>query len=147
MGPYNISLNLPDYNDITVAGPVGSSETGYIYYLLSMEKMNNTTSNLNKQPPKILVQVTRYSRPINIDDGASLSELYDDMASKMFPEGTVLRKMGVMIDGHWPAYWQTPGCNVMNYFLDHNTQVTVGGYGTSPHDNELLQKTFHIVLS
>lgn len=147
VGPYNVTVNLPEFKDIQLAGPLGGPEAGYVSYRLDIAKGNSTIPSEDVHVPELMVDITKYSLPIDIDNPARLEEVYDATASEV-PPGWDRTYGDILIGGHSAASWENPTYNTTAfycYFIDHNTLVRLGVFELSSRDFNQVLRTFHVL--
>jgi hypothetical protein len=145
VGPYNLTATLPGFNAIGVVGPiVGSEGVNHVSYMVGIAEGNNTTPSDSAR--RIIVDITKFSLPIDIEDKVLLSEAYDATVAIVYPDIVWDIKDQVMIDDKLAEhrYNNTNVLHFICYFANPNLKVTVGERNLSTEEFTEILRTLHV---
>jgi len=144
MGPYNLTVDLPGFNAISSVGPIeGSDGVDHVSYMAGIAEGNNKTPSNDAH--RLIIDVTKFSLPIDIDDKTLLTEAYDATVKGVYPGVTWDVKDQVMVDGHLAAHSQNLKNNIhfICYFENSNLKVTLGARNLTSEEFTNVLRTFH----
>ena len=146
IGPYNVTVNLPEYADIQSAGPDRNFETGVVKYQLDITKGNSTMPSEDAHVPEILVRILKFSTPLGIDDPTTLEAFYRAIEKTSVPPGLDVVRGTIIIDGHEAASWKSSKYNYQHigYFINNNVFVEIGAFELPTTDMNAVLRTFHV---
>lgn len=146
VGPYNVTVDLPEYGDIQSAGPNGNSEIGLVVYQIDITKGNSTMPSENVHVPEILVRILKYSTPIGIYNPANLKAFYNIVEKRLISSGLYVVRGDIVFDGHEVASWKSPTYNYrhIGYFINNNVFIEIAAFNLPAEDMNVLLRTFHV---
>jgi hypothetical protein len=149
VGPYNITVDLPEYGDIQSAGPDRNPESGLVIYQIDITKGNSTMPSEDVHVPEIIVRILKYSTPLGIDNPTNLEAYYSVVEKKSIPLGLDVVRSVTIIDGHDAASWESTTVNYQHigYFINNNVFVEIGAFELPTEDMNVLLRTFRVQQS
>lgn len=149
VGPYNITVDLPEYGDIQSSGPNRNSDSGLVIYQIDITKGNSTTPSEDVHVPEIIVRILKYSTPLGIDNPTNLEAYYSVVEKKSIPPGLDVIRSVTIIDGHEAASWESTTVNYrhIGYFINNNVFVEIGAFDLPNEDMNVFLRTFRVQQS
>jgi hypothetical protein len=141
-GPFNVTCGLSEFQDISVSGPIGVMEGGFVAYQIEVAKGNESMPSTDIHVPKLMIQINKYSIPVDIDDYKIREAFYDSMTDEIIPAHAAYTKDHVIVDSQTARVWHVDGYDILSYFVDPNTQIMIGVFELSPQEYRTLCRSF-----
>jgi hypothetical protein len=127
------------------AGPIkGSDGVDHVSYIAGIAEGNNTTPSNDAH--RLIIDVTKFGLPIDIDDKVLLKEAYDATVKIVYPGVIWDVKDEVMIDGRMAEHRQNLKDNIhfICYFQNSNEKVTLGARNLTSEEFTKVLRTFRV---
>jgi hypothetical protein len=145
-GPYNITVDLPGFNAISIVGPMDTNLVGMtaVSYMVGIAEGNSTTPSAGAH--RMTVEIMKFNLPFDIGDKDFMTKAYDGTAKNIYPGIGWDLKDQVMIEGRLAAHKQnlTEGIDFISYFANPNMKITLGMRNLTSEEFTNVLRTFRV---